>query len=498
MGGNTLRQPKGFSVFFLTEMWERYGFYVVQYSLAIYLLQRFHLRDVQIYALIGSFTALSYVCPLIGGFIADNALGFRRTVLLGAISLCFGYALFAATTSIHCLYIALGIISMGTGFLKPNVAGFLGSQYKENDPRQHKGFTLFYVGVNLGEVLAALASGYLVGFLGWHGMYATAAVGLLLGSLVFYYGIKINKLSEDEPKLSLKTMLGILELSIIVVGFNALILSHEILSLIVFALFALGAIALVINHAKEAEAKARNGIIACFILTALSAVFWAIYFQLYSSLNLYIYRAVDHHFLGIFLPTTVYGGIESLGVVLLGPVLGFLWLRLRHSKHNPNIATKFTLGFVFMTLCMFILYLATAGVVPGGKVSSGWLILAYFLLAIGELSLSPIGLSMVTEYVPTKLVGLMMGIWFLATGIGGKLAGVFADISAIPKGLHGRIAIDHVYQHAFLIYTLIALGASVVCLAVKFMLVDKLMDSRQGIQKVAPVSSLTIGEVKTV
>ncbi|MDF2530078.1 MAG: proton/peptide symporter family protein, partial [Gammaproteobacteria bacterium] len=195
----------------------------------------------------------------------------------------------------------------------------------------------------------------------------------------------------------------------------------------------------------------------------IAVLFWAFYFQLFFSLNLFVLRAVDHHLLGFIVPTPVFMGIESFGVIIFGIILGRAWTWLKNKPYGPSTAMKFTIAMALITLAFGVLLLSLS-MTKTGLVSSNWLILAYLIIALAELAISPIGLSMVTELVPLSLMGMMMGIWFVSLGIGGKLAGVFADYSAIPDSMHQVSSIDAVYRHAFTAYFLVSLGASILTL----------------------------------
>ena len=464
-----IKQPKGFNAFCLTEMWERYGFYIVQYTLSLVLLSTYKLSDIHIYSIMGSFTALAYISPIIGGYLADRIIGFKQAILFGCIALGIGYALLAGGNgSLSSLYLALSIIVLGTGFVKSSVAALLGGQYRdgdngEQDLRRHKGFSIFYAMLNVGEVIAAISAGYLIKILNWHGLYITASIGLVIGVLVFYFGMKMARVRDQEHKSSLISLVLAYSLCVSLVFGAYFILGNPKLSWYLFAVIVTGAVVLGILRARHCTPMETKHLIGFYLLSMISIVFWAMFFLIYSAMNLYILRVVNHHLAGVTLPVPLYGGIESLGVVLLGPLLGMLWMHLRQRGRDVSTPGKFALGFVFMTITMAILYLATHAA-HGDKVSSAWIILAYFVLAAGELSLSAIGLAMVTEYVPKNMTGMMMGVWFVCTGLGGKLSGLFADVAAIPKNVHNIVTIEGLYDHAFLAYFILSAAAVVVSL----------------------------------
>lgn len=467
MKQQTAHQPHGFAVFFATEMWERYGFYVIQGLMILYLTAYFKLSDVQSYAILGSFTALAYCTPLIGGHLADKILGYRHAVICGGILLCIGYAVIAVSKTLPPMYLSLGMITMGTGLLKPNVSAFLGTMYQKNDTRRENGFTLFYVGINLGIILATFASGYIARYAGWHNSFASASAGLVMGVLIFAYGTNSYKIKDtrfSKPARNSQIIWAYIAITCMVLINTALI--HFIVIANIFFLFlSVLAIGLVLAHIGRETGKDRRRIIAYLLMLTMSVVFWAIYFQMFFSLNLFVQRAVDHHLLGLNVPTPVFLGIESIGVITFGPILGRLWQHLKSLQRGPSTPTKFSLGLIFMTLSLALLLLGTLLTPLGHLLSPSWLIAAYLLLSIGDLSLSAIGLSMVTELIPPKLTGLMMGIWFVSLGVGGKLAGLFADWSAIPHGVNKLSKIEPVYYHAFARYAVLGFIASVIAVA---------------------------------
>ncbi|MDO8953391.1 MAG: peptide MFS transporter [Gammaproteobacteria bacterium] len=457
----TLGQPKGLSIFFLTEMWERYGFYIIESLLVLYLIQKFTLSDDTSYAILGSFTALAYITPILGGYLADNVLGHRQGVLAGGALLCIGYSLMAMANSSITMSLALGIITMGTGLLKPNVSSLLGNLYTPTDSRRDSGFTLFYVGINMGILLATCSGGYLVELIGWHNTFATAAVGLVLGTAVFYFGMQYYVFKDFSPMSKSPVRIASAYFSIVLAALlSAYIIQHETFALLCFLAVSIGTIVLVLYKAFQFPEKERNKILAFLILVLISIIFWAAYFQLFFSLDLFVLRVVNHNLLGLYVPNSVFMGIEAFGVIAFGLVLGWFWTWLKNHSLDISTSMKFTMAMGLITLAFGVLLLSLKITPQGQEVASAWLILAYLLIAIAELALSPIGLAMVTELVPQSLVGMMMGIWFVSLGIGGKLAGLFADYSNIPFNMHQLSTIADVYKSAFSLYFSICLAAS--------------------------------------
>lgn len=458
-----LRQPKGLPVFFLTEMWERYGFYVLQTLLVLFLSQHFQFSDVQSYSVLGSFTALSYAMTILGGYIADKALGYRHAVILGGLLLSIGYACLTYSYNIQLFYVSLAIVTTGTGLFKPNVSSLLGTLYSAEDKRRDAGYTLFYVGINFGIISASALSGYLVRYYGWHYAFASASLMLIVGVITFIWGTLHYKIYDKRPiQRSFLKYIATYLMLIVFIASCTVIMQNETWSLIFFALmcvailFVLGFIALV------ESGRQRRRIFAYCMLILLSIVFWAIYFQLFFSLTLFIERVVSHQILGFTIPTPAMVCIESAGIIILGPILGRIWTRLNQAKRPVSIPAKFSFGIGFLVIAFALLYFGILFTASAAQVMLPWLILAYLAISIGELALSPIGLAMVVELAPPRFVGLMMGIFLVSLGLGGKVAGLIANIAALPSGTHTIEQMKAMYQHAFLIYTWVALAATIV------------------------------------
>jgi POT family proton-dependent oligopeptide transporter len=461
----TLKQPRGLPVFFLTEMWERYGFYVVQGLLVLFLTQKFQLSDSQSYAILGSFTALAYILPIVGGYIADSSLGYRHAILLGGLLLCLGYGTMGFASDPNQFYLGLAVVTVGTGLFKPNVSSLLGTLYVQDDPRRDAGYTLFYVGINMGSILAYILSGYLMQNYGWHASFGSASIGLLLGVIIFAVGCWMYKISDNrmiQPGFG-KYIITYVLIGILIVLSN-FVLQHEDWARRLFYVMCVIVLLVIGYQATKEHGLQRRRIIAYLLLLIISVVFWAIFFQMFLSLDLFIERVVSHNFFGYNIPTTWFLSTESIGVVVFGPILGMLWTRLHRANRGPSLPGKFCIGIFLIAVAFGLLYLSIETTTSLAMVFPLWLIVSYLVIAISELSLSPIGLAMVVELSPPRLVGMMMGIFFVSLGLGGKLAGFLADYAAIPSNMHDLATIKDLYKAAFLHYAEIALAATVLAL----------------------------------
>jgi len=448
--------PAALPFLFLTEMWERFGFYVVQGLLVLYMTEYFGFSDNESYTILGIFSALVYISPLGGGFIANKILGFKTAVIWGGLFLILGYALLALPYAKALLFPALSIIIVGNGLVKPNVSSLLGTQYTIDNPRRESGFTIFYIGINIGALLAGFSSGYIKDAYGWRVSFGLASIGLIVGLLTFLWGLKYIK----DTQKNLATPFSSKCLLFIACLFAAVALSFllKISSLTNWLLPCVGVIlfAWLILLTFKQKGTDRQRMLVLTVLIISSIIFWALFLQLFNSANLYIDRLVDKHFLGMRLTTTVFYASESVFIILLGPIFAFLWHLLAHYDKNPSPVSKFVLGILFAGLGFAVLAMSTLYQNADGLISPWWIFSAYLLITIGELLLSPIGLSAVTMLAPPQLMGIMMGVWFVGTGFGGLVAGWIAKLSSVPQGTQTTIEKLVIYHHAFLDYAYLA------------------------------------------
>lgn len=456
------KQPKGFSIFFLTEMWERYGFYTIQGLLVFFLIGIFKYQDKHSYEVLGSFTALAYTMPVIGGYLADNYLGYRHAVISGGFLMVLGFFCLAFNRNSTLFFYFISFVSVGTGLLKPNISSLLGSLYEHKDPRRDAGYTLFYVGLNFGIIGASIFSGLLKDQLGWSAAFFVASVGLLVGTITFIYGMFWRKIkcTDDVDHHFGKTILCYLLIAALIVVCAYLLQHNDIAQIVFLSVFAISIVAiLVLNFIQSPDFFFKA--IAYVLLVLISVVFWSIFFQQFTSLNLLIARAVDRHIMGYTIPTTIYYGVEAFSVIIFGPIFGIVWYKLAKARIRVPDAIKFSIGMFWITVSFGILAAGVYFHSKLGYVHSTWIVLAYMMVGFADLSLSPIGLSMTTKLASPKFVGFMMGVFLFSIGLGGKLAGLLATIADIPKGVTNLHTIDHIYQHALDEYFVIALVGTV-------------------------------------
>jgi POT family proton-dependent oligopeptide transporter len=465
--------PKGLPFLFLTEMWERFGFYVVQGMLVLYMTKWYGFSDDQSYTVLGGFTALAYISPMIGGYLADRLLGFKQAIFWGGFFLSAGYALLALPWA-HGFYFALATIIVGNGLFKPNISSLLGALYGPGVEGRDVGFTIFYVGINLGVLLAGLSSGFIKDHFGWHAGFALACVGLLFGLCIFALGIKRGVI-QYEHSLPLKKNIFLRRRFLIFYCFAAIpciafLLNDTLMGKWFFPILGVILLFFVFGLAYKQEPIHRNRLITLNVLIISAVVFWAIYWQIFFSVTLFIDRIIDKQVFGISIPTTVFYSLESIFVILSGPILVWLWQLLDEWHCNPPPFIKFTLGIFSMGLAFIVLWLSTYFLDAHQLVNPLWIVISYFLITVGEMFLSPIGLSAVTMLSPAHLTGMMMGIWFVALGFGGQLAGWLAKWSSVPESANTVILQLPYYRSAFFKYAILAFGVTLLLFFVQKML----------------------------
>ena len=434
-------QPRGLTTLFFAEMWERFSYYGMRALLMLFMVKTaadgglgFETKHAA--SIYGTYTMSVYLLSILGGFIADNFIGSRRAVLIGGIIIACGH-FSMAFSSLATFYGGLVLIALGTGLLKPNISTMVGSLYGPTDARRDAGFSIFYMGINMGAFLSPLVTGYLAQSAGWkaqlsawgldplhswHWGFAAAGVGMTLGLVV--YVLQRERLAHvghapaaDQPRPWGKLGLVALASFALILAMKA---SDEHPTL-VYLLFALQIAAILFFALRPDQDSKRLAAILVFFFAA--EIFWAIFEQTGSSISLFADRLTQNEVLGRAFPSSWWQSVNSVWVILLAPLFAWLWIKL--GPRQPSSPLKFTLGLLFVALS-FVLMVPAAKLTAAGKVGPMWLVGLFFLQTVGEMCLSPVGLSTMTKLAPPRLVGLVMGIWFLAAALGNKLAGVLA------------------------------------------------------------------------
>ena len=461
--------PKGLYILFFAEMWERFSYYGMRALLILYLTKHFLFTDGQAFGIYGAYTTLVYVTPVIGGVLADKYLGQRKAVLFGAILLVIGHlgmaiegepVVTAAERSgsvMNIFYLSLAFIIAGVGFLKANISAIVGELYEKTDPRRDQSFTLFYVGINLGAYLGASVAGVLGEKVGWAYGFGLAGLGMLLGLIVFVWGKPLLNGAGESPNPTLlakkqfaglstewviyiATFIGVALIWFLIRDSSVGMLNYEIpifgkmtaVSTVLYTSFAIVYGYIIWTAAKTLPPHPRNRIFAALFLISIQVLFWALFEQAGSSLNLFTDRSVDKEFMGSEIPTTWFQSLNALYIIVLGPLFAALWIWLGKRNLDPSAPAKFGLGVIQLGFGFLVLVWgsAAAGVNP-----TPWVFIAllYLLHTTGELCLSPVGLSAMTRLSVPRMVGLIMGAWFLASGFGNFVAAEIAKLTSSDK-----------------------------------------------------------------
>lgn len=434
--------PKQLYMLFFAEMWERFSFYGMKALLLAYMVTELRFDEPKGYAILGSYAALVYTMPLFGGVMADRFLGYRKAVLYGGILMTIGHLVLAVPEDWSFFY-GMAFIICGNGFFKPNISSLVGTLYADNDPRKDSGFSIFYMGINIGAALGGLLCGYVGQQIDWHYGFGLAGIFMLLGLVVFFFGQKSlhqRGLPPNPPLLRKPVFAGIstevliytaslLIIPVIVALFN----QYELMDYIMFGLGALS-IGYILFIAFQLESSERSKLFAALVLIIFSTLFWAFYEQNAGSLNLFAMRNVDMEVAGVALPAlAVNNFLPPAWVILLSFFFARLWPALNRKGLEPSTPMKFGLSFILLGIGFSVFYIssnlnADSGLIPLFAFAAG-----YFFIICGELCISPIGLSMITKLSPAKIVAMMMGIWFFASAIGEFLAGKIGSLMSVPE-----------------------------------------------------------------
>ncbi len=440
-------------------MWERYGFYVIQSLLALFLTLQLDLSNSKTYSIVGTFTALSYIMPILGGYISDQLLGQKMAVIFGCVTLFISYFylsfFFNSPTT---LAISLGGIAIGTGLLKPNIACLVGNLYESGDSRRDGGFSIYYAGMALGILIGTTIPILLKHAYGWQLTFFTPGIALVVALFIFLFGIKKFKIKNSNPiSLNLPKLVNAAFLSIIAWVSAFILLDYPFAAFLFFLIIAIGSVFIVTGIAMKEKKVQRAKTFSFLILCFISVLFWMLYFQLFLSLTLFIYHCLKTHLWGLHMHPTYYIAIESLGLVLFGPLLSPVFSKFALRQDAIDASVKFILSIFFLVIAFLLVILSIIFTHKTALISPLWIIFAYLSVSFAELLLSPVGLSMSTKLVRPQVVGLMMGIFFVSLGVGGYLAGLLAQLSSVPKNT-SYIEMKSIYLTAFSYYFYIALG----------------------------------------
>lgn len=504
---NHKEQPKQIWILFFTEMWERFSFYGMRALLILYMTHVLFFPDKDANLQYGAYNALVYTMPLLGGWLADRLLGFRKSIVLGGVLMAIGH-LVLAIPSQATFFLGLGFLISGNGFFKPNISSLLGRYYTEQDPRKDAGYSIFYMGVNIGAFLGGAICGYLGQKVSWHLGFGIAGAFMILGLIVF---LSFQRILADQgyppaPEALKKKVGGVLNMEwalylgafLLVPLMVFLVQSDRIMSPTMdglcaagytgvvqklfcllrdigimgalLYLFGIAAVIYVIKESFKFDRASREKLWAAMIMIIFTIMFWGFYEQSGGSLNLMAERNVDMHVFGHELPSAmVNNAVNPFYIIFLTPLFAMMWTFMTRKKIEPSTPMKFGLAFLFLGAGYYIFYLGGIVGKDTGYMPMIYFLLAYLVITTGELFLSPIGLSMITKLSPKQMVGFMMGMWFLASAFGQHLAGVIGARMSVPHAANGQViaAIESlpIYMKGCNQIALVSLGGGVLLIA---------------------------------
>jgi POT family proton-dependent oligopeptide transporter len=516
---NRRLHPRALFILFFAEMWERFSYYGMRTLLTLYMVRELFEEltqaeaDEKALGIYGSYTAMVYLTPVLGGILADKILGFRKAIIFGGILMMAGHFALAIEGMVFegylpLFFLSLAFIIVGNGFFKPNISSFLGDFYGLNDSRKDGAFTIFYMGVNVGALLSIVTCGYVGETISWHYGFGLAGIGMLLGLLVFwlwgpkYFGKKgINPAStENFPEIdegeSIRLLQGakdariaalateskhfekiedkglkkkqwltyLLALVAIPVCSFFLNLSDVVTYALIFLSLGLLGYLLFISFKEEGVGGKRLWVVS--VLFIFHAVFWALFEQAGGSITLFTARNIDRIILGSEVPASIFQFFNAFFIMTLAPVFSWMWIKLRNRGKEPSTPMKFVLGLSQLALGFVLIVIGAKFFATEGLVPVIFLVFMYLFHTTGELSLSPVGLSMITKLSPKRMVGFVMGVWFLSISLANKMAGKIGELTAVEGVGEDALPIEtiDIYTSTYIIWGVLVVGGAALIL----------------------------------
>ena len=484
-----LGHPVGLYILFFTEMWERFSYYGMRAILVLYITTSvtdenpgLGWENSDALALYGWYTMLVYVMSIPGGIIADKFIGQKKSVLFGGLILCAGHGILAVE-QMWAFYTGLLLIILGVGGLKPNISTMVGGLYKQGDIRRDKGFTIFYIGINLGAAASSLAVGYVGEEIGWHYGFGMAGIGMLLGQVVYMAGQKylkgigdapteeekansddglgrlFSKLFKEKIPLLVTILIELFGLYLIVASFlewEMGSLGYGLLTL--FLGIVVGLMMVIYNELNQIEKDRYIVLLLSFIIVI---VFWGAFEQAGGLMNIYtkekVDRTVDLFVWSGTIPASVFQSVNAIFIIIFGTIVAGFWAWRKQKGGEASSLYKMAIGTIVMGVGFLFMAKASLEVLSSGEAALVWIILAYLLHTLGELSASPVALSFITKLAPVRYVSIMMGVYFAATGLGNKMAGAIGEASQ-SEPIHAGVNASYGDINAFVPDSTIAMA----------------------------------------
>src|SRR6056300_1653695 len=451
MSDQSMKHPPALWTLFLSEMWERFCYYGMRALLALFLIESMMKGNSEAFLIYGAYTALVYAAPILGGRLADKYLGYQYAIMLGAVLMSIGEFLIVASTDLldldralrdSLMLIGMGGLIVGNGYFKANISTIVGKLYEDGDPRRDSGFTIFYIGINIGALMATTLVAYVGETYGFKYGFGLAGIGMLAGLLIFWLGrdnyaaapgLEITEAGmQPVGPLKMYQAISIGSLALIPLCYF-LISQNDWMTYLLTGLFVLVAASLIRAGIKEGTMW-RDRMIALVIFMVINTVFWACFEQAGTSLTLFADRNVDRFIFGWEMPASMTQFFNPFFIIVFGSIFSVMWVKLAQKGKNPSIPMKFALGIFQLALGFLVTQVGFQFVSESFQVPLLTLVFVYLLHTTGELFLSPIGLSMVTKLSPKKMAGTAMGAWFLSFAIANYVGGKIAAITGGHSG----------------------------------------------------------------
>ncbi|MCC3717865.1 dipeptide/tripeptide permease DtpA [Rouxiella badensis] len=489
---NAFKQPRSFYLIFSIELWERFGYYGLQGIMAVYLVKMLGLSESASITLFSSFSALVYGFVAIGGWLGDKVLGSKRVIVLGALVLALGYAQVAYSGhDIFWVYMGMATIAVGSGLFKANPSSLLSTCYAKDDPRLDGAFTMYYMSVNIGSFFSMLATPWLAAKYGWSVAFSLSVVGMLITLVNFMFcrhWVKNHGSKPDFQPMHLGKLLMVVVGVVALIAVSSFLLHNQSIARWALLVVAIGIVCIFGKETFALKGIARRKMMVAFILMLQAIVFFVLYAQMPTSLNFFAIHNVNNHLLGIDFQPEQYQALNPFWIMVASPILATLYAKLGDRMPMPH---KFAIGMVLCSLAFLVLPWGATFASDAGIVSVNWLVLSYALQSIGELMISGLGLAMVAQLVPQRLMGFIMGSWYLTTAAAAIIAGKVAALTAVPGNItdaHASLAIySHVFMQIGLVTGVIALLMLVTASKLHRMTLDR--DSDEKHQQQAGVST---------
>jgi len=487
--------PKGLYLLFFTEMWERFSYYGMRAIFVLYMINGLKMASDEASNIYGSYTGLVYLTPLLGGYLSDRFLGNRRSIEIGGILMALGQFLmfFSASTSgapaITFMWAGLTALIIGNGFFKPNISTMVGQLYPEGDRRVDSAFTIFYMGINLGAFFSPLICGTLGEKIDWKWGFFAAGIGMIIGVLLFMYQ-KNKVLHDGEGKpigMPIKKMdtknigylIGAIAMIFFLLNFKTMFtVNWDVIGWVIFGSMIVVPLIIITDRTLTKTEKSRIWVI--FILAFFVIFFWGAFEQAGASLTIFADKQTDRHIFGWEMPASYFQSVNPLAIIVLAPIFSSFWLKLGSRGMEPSSPRKMAFGLTLIALGYALIAFAVHGVGADTRINMFWLFSLYVIHTMGELCLSPIGLSMVAKLSPVRFSSLLMGTWFLANAAANKFAGTLSELIPTeekPVTSFMGFGISNLYEFFMVFIVMCGIAA-----AVLFLLSGRLQKMMAGIK----------------